>query len=43
MSVFKGEEVKKTQSKKKKKNQLPEDEGEVSESHKRTENKHKGH
>lgn len=44
MSVFKGEEVKKTQSKKKKKNtQLPEDEGEVSKSHKRAENKHKRH
>ena len=41
-SVFRGEEVKNTQSKKKKK-QLPEDEGEVTESHKRAENKRKGH
>ena len=44
-SVFRGEEVKNTQSKKKKqqKKQLPEDEGEVTESHKRAGNKRKGH
>lgn len=42
-SVFRGEEVKNTQSKKKKKKQLPEVEGEVTESHKRAENKRKGH
>ena len=43
-SIFRGEEVKNTRrEKKKKKKHLPENEGEVTESHKKTENKHKGH
>lgn len=42
ISIFRGEEVKNTQREKKKKKHLPENEGEVTESHKKTENKHKG-